>query len=521
MIAVLSAAQMRAFDTDATDRGVPSLVLMENAGRGACDVLARELLGGSCEGKIVAVVCGAGNNGGDGLVVARHLLTRGATVLAWRIGAEDKLTSDARTNHEAFVGSGGSVREIGDAPSPDVLSELVEGLALADVVVDAVFGTGLNRAVAAAHLAVLERMAEAPTPRLALDVPSGMDADRGTAHGFVCRADVTVTFAHAKLGHLTGAGARASGRLHVVDIGVPPLHASADGSATPRDDVSAWLVEARDVASRVPRRDVDAHKYRAGHVAVLGGSPGKLGAAVMTARGAMRAGAGAVTIVTWADVAAAFEARSVETMTARLHRGGELTRDLDAALAGMRAVVAGPGFGVDPDARAALDHVLTTFEGPVVLDADALTAYAGEPESLSGARGPLLLTPHAGELARLLGVTAEDVERDRFAAALSAAERTGAAVLLKGPHTVVASPDGLTTVNATGNPLLATAGSGDVLAGICGALACSLSPHEAGWCGAWLHGAAADAWRTRVGDTGMLASEIADELPAVLRALVG
>jgi NAD(P)H-hydrate epimerase len=352
---------------------------------------------------------------------------------------------------------------------------------------------------------------DARVRKVALDVTSGMNADTGVAMGVAVRADFTVTFAHLKLGHVTGQGAYLSGVVKVVDIGVP---------AAIRAEHSAALTEARDVRAIVSPRPVDSHKYRAGHVAVIAGSPGKVGAALMSAHGALRGGAGAATIVTWPDAATAIESRVVEVMTARIGDGGVLTEELDASLANKRAVVIGPGFGTGARAREAVRHVLGTYKGPIVVDADALTMHAKALEEFAVASGRAILTPHAGELGRLLGITSEEVESDRFAAARLAAVRSASVVALKGPYTVIASPDGRLVVNPTGNPALATAGSGDVLAGLLGALACSLPPFEAAWCAAYLHGAAGDAWKTKNGDRGLLASAIADEVPAVLRDLL-
>jgi NAD(P)H-hydrate epimerase len=299
--------------------------------------------------------------------------------------------------------------------------------------------------------------------------------------------------------------------VRVVDIGVPP---------SLRLDQAAALAEARDVRALLRPRHVDSHKYRAGHVAVLAGSRGKIGAALLAAHGAMRGGAGAATIVTWPDAAAALESRVVEVMTSRIADEGALGEQLDAALANKRAVVVGPGFGTGSRPREAVVHVLETYKGPIVVDADALTMHAGALEVFGSASGRAILTPHAGELARLLGVSSEEVEADRFGAARTAAAKARAVVVLKGPYTVTASPEGRLVVNTTGNPALATAGSGDVLAGLAGALACSLPPFEAAWCAAYLHGAAGDAWKASNGDRGLLASAIGDALPAVMRDLL-
>lgn len=534
MIPVLSRAQMRAFDAHAIELcKVPSLVLMENAGRGAADVIEREIFAGRAEGKRVVLVCGAGNNGGDGFVVGRHLLARGARVEAWLAGDPAKMTADCRANHDAFAGLGGRV----DVVAPAALDPLRVALAAADVVVDALFGTGLDRAIGELFAGVVTFMNDARARKVALDVPSGMNADTGVAMGTAVRADLTVTFAHLKLGHVTGQGKHLSGAVRVVDIGVP---------STLRADHAAGLAEPRDVRALLRPRPVDSHKYRAGHVAVLAGSRGKVGAALLAAHGALRGGAGAATIVTWPEAASAIESRVVEVMTARIGEDGAepgagagagagaadgagagaesakeaLRGQLDHVLANKRAVVMGPGFGTGERAREAVRHVLASYRGPIVADADALTMHAGALADFAVAAGRAILTPHAGELARLLGTTSEEVESDRFTAARTAAARAQSVVLLKGPYTVIAAPDGRLVVNSTGNPALATAGSGDVLAGIAGSLAGALPPFEAAWCAAYLHGAAGDAWKTEHGDRGLLASEIADAVPGVLRDLL-
>jgi len=495
---ILSRAQMRAFDARAIAGGVPGIVLMENAGRGAADVIAREVLGGRVARARVAVVAGTGNNGGDGFVVARHLALRGANVDVLVVGDRAKIGGDARTNHDAFVGVGGSVRAFDAA--------LVAG----DVIVDALFGTGLDRAIEGANAAAVEAMNAARSPVVALDIPSGLDADTGKTHGVVVRAARTVTFAHYKLGLLTPGGAAACGVIHLADIGVPASIASQVG-------IAAHEIEAEDLAAWLVARAPGAHKNDAGHVAVIAGSPGKTGAARMVARGALRAGAGLATIATWTESAAAVEAGVVEAMTARIDRA-DVARSIDLAIAGKRAVVVGPGLGLDADARAAVERALS-FGGPIVVDSDALTLFAGKPEALAASGA--ILTPHPGECARLLGTTTAAVEADRFAAARTLASRARATVLLKGARTIVSSPDGRVAVNATGNAVLATAGAGDVLAGILGAFACTLAPFEAACAAAFVHGVAADAWSATSGDRGLLASEIADLVPRTILALRG
>lgn len=509
MTPVLSRAQMRAFDKHAIDScAVPSVVLMENAGRGATDVLVRELLEGNASHARAIVVCGAGNNGGDGLVIARHLVVRGAHPTVFLCGDANRVSADTRTNLDAWRGLGG---EIHDVPAGGSLDALVAAMAEADVVVDALFGTGLNRPIEGFFADVVRTMNAAPVPRFAVDLPSGLDADTGGTLGVAIEAHVTATFAHHKLGLLTPGGALLAGRVHVVDIGVPAnLVAHVGGSAQ--------LLEASDLTQWIVPRAPGAHKNSAGHVVVVAGSPGKIGAPQLVSHGVMRAGAGLATIATWADAASAVETNVLEVMTARIDpkNPGD---SLDAILAHKQAVVVGPGFGLEDDARMAVEYVLASWHGPIVVDADALTMFAGRPSVFMAAK-KAILTPHPGELARLLGKTTAEVEGDRFRAAREVVAATGAVVVLKGAHTIVASPDSRLAVTPVACPALATAGSGDVLGGIIGAMACRLPTFEAACAGVMLHALAGEAWSKAHGgaDRGMLASEIADTLPQLLPA---
>jgi NAD(P)H-hydrate epimerase len=504
---VLSRAQMRAFDAHAIERcAVPSLVLMENAGRGATDVLVRELLEGNAAAARVIVVCGTGNNGGDGLVIARHLLVRGADPTVALCGDEAKASHDTRANLAAWRGLGGEVIEW---PAGASLEPLRAVLADADVVVDALFGTGLDRPIVEPFAGVVRAMNAALAPKLAVDLPSGLDADTGGTLGVAVEARATATFAHHKLGLLTPGGARLAGRVHVVDIGAP-------GEMVAHVGGSAQLLEPADVRGWTARRAPGAHKNAAGHVVVVAGSPGKVGAPQLAARGAMRAGAGLTTIATWPHAARAIEAHLLEVMTARIDPA-DAAGSLDAVLANKQAVVVGPGFGLGDDARTAVEYVLASWRGPVVVDADALTMFAGRPSVFMAAK-QAILTPHPGELARLLGKTSAEVEADRFHAARELVAASGAVVVLKGAHTIVAAPDSRTAVTPIACPALATAGSGDVLGGIIAAMACSLPPFEAACPGVMLHAMAGEAWSATHGgvDRGLLASEIADELPRLL-----
>jgi NAD(P)H-hydrate epimerase len=508
VIPVLSREQVRAFDRACSeDCQVPSVVLMENAGRGAVDAIERCWPSRPLASARVVVVAGLGNNGGDGFVVARHLLTRRAAVEVFLTGSATQLQGDARAHFNAMCGLGIAHHELSSDLTP--LRAALHG---ATFVVDAVFGTGLSRPVEGAHAAILEALQHAKRPIVALDIPSGLDADTGAALGLALEVDLTVTFAAHKLGLLTPNGARVAGKVVLADIGVPASLAERVGH-------TAGLLERPDVARLLSPRATSTHKNRAGHVVVFAGSPGHVGAAVMCAHGALRAGAGLVTIATWPEAADTLDGRVVEVMTARLSRES-LAESVDDVLARAKVVVIGPGFGKDEASRTVVRYILSRWEGPSVVDADALAMFGDEAEVFASSKGAAVLTPHPGELGTLLGTSAKEVEGDRFAALASCVERARSVTVLKGAHTLIGAPDERPVINASGNSALATAGSGDVLGGTIAALACSLDPFEAAFAGVHLHGLAAEAWSERHGDRGLLAREIADEYPRVIAGLL-
>ncbi|MET0594518.1 MAG: NAD(P)H-hydrate dehydratase, partial [Polyangiaceae bacterium] len=526
---VLSRVQMRAYDQFAVEScHVPGVVLMENAGRGAADIVERILveskagaaIGGAGSSSVpgasasfasraslaksagkAVVVCGAGNNGGDGFVVARHLLSRGFDVICFLTAPAEKVTGDARINHDAYIDLGGSCTEL--HPGGDLAA--FEGeVARSRVTIDALFGTGLARPIDG-HLAeVVNIVNRAGARRVSLDIPSGLDADTGMPLGVAVHAHDTITFGALKLGLLTPDGARLAGQVHLVDLGVPKMVLDKVGHV-------AEVIESRTVASWILPREADVHKHAAGSVLCIAGSAGKIGAALLVGRAAMRAGAGLVTLASWPDAVAALELRVVELMSSRIDRA-DIAGSLDLALAGKRTVVIGPGLGLDQPAKTAVEHVLMSFEGTTIVDADALTVFAGRPEAFAVASGPVILTPHPGEAARLLGVKSHDIEQNRAGAVRELAQRARATVVLKGARTMVAGASGPLYINTTGNPALATAGAGDVLAGIIAALACVMPAERAATAGVHVHGLAADRWRAANdgADRGLLAGELGD-----------
>jgi hydroxyethylthiazole kinase-like uncharacterized protein yjeF len=479
---------------------------MENAGRGATDILVRELFDGDVQRARVVVVAGTGNNGGDGLVVARHLAVRGASPTVFLVGDAAAATPDTRANLAAWRGIGGKTVELSSGAS---LADLRGELSGADVVVDALFGTGLSRAIEGWLAEVIDAMNATESPRFAIDLPSGLDADTGAALGKAVRARATATFAHQKLGLVTPSGSQLAGRVYVADLGVPESIVGLAAS-------SAQLLETADLRRSIRDRSPATYKNASGHVLIVAGSRGKVGAPQLVARGAMRAGAGLATIATWSEAAQAIDSHTLEAMTLRLDRD-DVAGSLDRALEGKQVVVVGPGLGLGDEARTVVEYLLATWRGPIVVDADALTMFAGRPSVLMATKSPIL-TPHSGEMGKLLGRTPREIEGDRFRAARELVAVTGAVVVLKGAHTIVAAPDSRLAVSPVACSALATAGSGDTLGGIIAAMACSLDGFEAACAGVLLHALSGEAWsRAHAGaDRGLLASEIADGLPGML-----
>src|SRR6188768_1108777 len=509
MIPVLSREEMRKFDAHASHAAqVPSLLLMENAGRGAADVIARELGLARGSGARIVVVCGAGNNGGDGFVVARRLLTLGAEPVVYLLVKAERLSGDALSNYHSFLGVGGKVVELLEPNQLSVLSAAIEP---ARAVVDAVFGTGLDRPVSGIFRYAIEFMNGASCPIFALDLPSGLDADTGGVLGVAVRAGTTITFAHAKLGLLTPSGSQHAGKLHTADIGVPDTGLAMGG-------YSAEIVEASDVLSALVARSITTHKGSAGRVLVIAGSPGKIGAALLAAQGALRAGAGLVTIAALPETAALPDQRVLEVMTARIDPE-RIEDSLDEMLERTDSLAVGPGLGLGATARRIVDHVALRVPKTKVLDADAISHFAGRAEALRGAAGEVVLTPHAGEMARIVGGSAADVEADRFGTLARAVALTESVVLLKGHRTLVGATEERVAINVTGSGVLATGGSGDVLTGILAAFAALLDIRRAAYVAAYVHGIAAERCSLPGVDRGVLAHEIADQVPFALGAL--
>ena len=508
-----SPEQMQGIDRRMIEgHGVPGLLLMENAA-----VMTVQAMGErwpAVEYPRAAVVCGGGNNGGDGLAIARLLYGRGYRVRAWLLQEPASLKGDAAAN-------AGYAQQLG-IPLEDGadIAKLKEGLHAADIVVDAVFGTGLTREVTGVYADAIEAINSAGKPVTAVDIPSGIDGGTGQVWGCAVKADLTVTYGLAKTGQVLYPGRSHTGELLVAPIGIAPdcVEQAGPFDYTYGDD---------EIRELVPRRTMTAHKGDCGHVGIIAGSAGMAGAAGLSAMGAVRGGAGRVSMA--CPVSAYEAAVSVvpEAMGAALPADdtGRLSvdalGDIDAFLAGKDAVALGPGWGRGGDLSDIARHILASCPLSMVVDADGLYAVKDMPRIWADRKGPTVITPHPGEMAYLTGESARTIAGDPMAAARSYAQRHGIVVVLKGAATVVTSPEGSAYINGTGNPGMATGGSGDVLSGLIAALmGQGMEAYWAAILGVWLHGRSGDIASAHTGIWSLKASDIADTLPDAWRSVI-
>ncbi len=479
---------------------IPGLTLMENAGRAAAAVILSKY---PCAEKI-AVVCGSGNNGGDGFVVARHLRCAGKDVVVYLTEKKEQYRADARINLDSLLLAETPVKELSGKNPP---------LKNVDVVVDAIFGTGLSRKVSGFHEKLIKSVNRASAPPVCLDIPSGLCADSGRPMGTAVRAETTVTFATPKLGMCVYPGVDYVGDLYVADITVPKIL---------EKDIPFELLTFKKCAGLLRERAGDSHKGTYGHLLVLAGSPGKSGAAVLCASAALRAGSGLVTLGVPKSIFSAVEEKTVEVMSAPLddcedgtispEAYSEVTERLSA---GKTTWAIGPGMSTSPATAEFLEKTLKRCRAPVVLDADALNIISKNPASLGKIKAPVVITPHPKEMSRLCGITTKDVQNNRVGICSQFARKHSCHVVLKGARTVISCPSGKTFINPTGNPTMATAGTGDVLTGVIGGLLSQgYRPQDACSLGVFLHGHAADLLFEETETAGFTASDISRKIPA-------
>jgi NAD(P)H-hydrate epimerase len=529
---VLTAAEMREVDRLTTERyGIPGIQLMETAGTRVADACDRFVGDAATRPAKVAVLCGKGNNGGDGLVAARHLQSHGAQVRVYLFAEPRELRGDAATDLQRWTATGKSVTSVTDETA---WQTAWPEIANANVILDAIFGTGFRGAVtgviakAISDINFHSQNATAAWPALilAVDTPSGLPSDGQPAEGTVVHAHKTITFTAPKPGQLISRDSAAVGMLEVADIGSPALLIEEIGKGSLR-----W-VEPQEFAQLPLVRTVDSHKGLYGHALVVAGSLGKSGAAVMAGYAALRAGAGLVTVASPDVVLPIVASAHPELMTEPLAATADGTAAIqnlvqqrfERIAEGKTVLALGPGLGLQSETQDFIRKIALQTELPLVLDADGLNAFAGNADSLRDRKTRFLaITPHPGEMARLMMCSTKDVQEDRVKTAQEGARRWNAYVILKGSHTIIASPDGHIFVNTSGNPGLAKGGSGDVLTGVLAALTAQFKTDD--WTrvlalGVYLHGKAAELATRSSDESGVLATEVAAAVPQARHQLL-
>lgn len=500
------------------------MVLMELAGLGATNMLL-ELMEGMPA--VVTIICGPGNNGGDGLVIARHLYRAGVSISVFALSssADGKGGSrESKTNREILEKLG--VEIINVSKEKDL--EIVEAaIAESSAVVDALLGTGLDRPVEGLYAKAIELMNNSGVPVLAVDVPSGINSDTGQVMGIATHVAATATFGTIKPGLLCHPAAELAGELRIIDIGLPMPETLPEElrDSLPQLEIPRWwLATAYDIESHLPRRPVDGHKGDFGHVLFVAGSAGMSGASLMAAKSCLRAGAGMSILATTNSLLKNLPGEEIVYKGLSETESGSIAKsaigELEAEMERAGVMVIGPGLSSDEETIEFVQELVKKVSVPCIIDADGLNALSRNPKVLENAEGPFIFTPHPKELSRLTGKSVREIQADRIRSAQEAAKRFGAIIVLKGANSVVATPDDDVYVVPTGNSGMATAGSGDVLSGIiAGLLAQGMRRMWAAVAGTYIHGAAGDMAAMELGEDGMIAGDILNCVPAVLKML--
>ena len=498
--------------------GIPGLELMEKAGRGATRVLLDQFDAHTKAG--VGIICGKGNNGGDGFVIARCLAEKGIAVSVYLLAKTAALKGDAAANYNRLAPLNVEIIEI---PDEDAFSKIKPRLSDHGLLVDAILGTGLTSDVRGLFKTVINFINELNRDGVAVfavDIPSGLNADTGQPCGTCIRAQGTATFGLAKIGHFTYPGAEYTGSLEIIDIGIP-------GSVVQAVGPKQSLLTSAQIRTYLQPRSPDAHKGRTGHLLVIAGSPGKTGAAAMTAVSAMRAGAGLVTLGIAKSLNPILEAQVLEVMTAPLpeSQNGILAAgaldSIKKLAAGKTCLAIGPGIGQARGTQSLARKIISQSRIPVVIDADGLNNLAGQTQLLKRLKAPAVLTPHPGEMARLMDVTPAEIQQNRLQCARNFATNFKVHLVLKGAATVIAHPDGSAYINSTGNPGMASGGMGDVLTGVlAGFITQGFTPEAATHAAVYLHGAAADTLAKTIGPVGYLAGEVMNAIPGEIKKIL-
>ncbi|MGC1456124.1 MAG: NAD(P)H-hydrate dehydratase [Nitrospirota bacterium] len=507
---IVTAQQMKNIDRRAIRVfGIPGMVLMENAAAAAATAMEKFFDG--LQGVKVGIICGKGNNGGDGVALARRLRISGVPVRVALLASFGAVKGEAKAN--LFILRKTDVEIVQNASA----RSLADIIAWSDVLVDAMLGVGLSSPLKGAYAQAVNMINASANPVVAIDIPTGIDADTGGVLGTAIKADLTVTMAFLKRGLVLYPGAEYAGTVRVADLGMP-------SEVAEKEDISVSLLDRGSVRGVISSRLPDAHKGDFGHLMIVAGSPGKAGAAIMSARGALRAGAGLVSVavpnnlvpIIQSQVAEAMAVPSAESIEGTLGIGAE--EELLKAMGKMSACAIGPGLSTHYETVQAVRSLVQRLSIPAVIDADGLNALVGFTDILKRAKASLILTPHPGEMGRLLGISSADVQRDRISIASTFARKHRVTVVLKGAATVVATPHGWVFVNSTGNPGMASGGTGDALTGMIGGLlAQGYSASQAACLGVYLHGRAGDLAAAEKGEASMIAGDLIEKIAEALK----
>jgi len=517
---VVSAGQMRSIDSKVINSfGIPGIVLMENAALAVVREIKNILIPEekkSLRGQKAVILVGKGNNGGDGLAVARHLSVLGMEVNVFFFANPGDLGGDAKLNFDVFQKMGGKIVLVEDEKQIRLFKL---ALMQSQVAVDALYGTGFKGDIPEVMVSFIDELNKAELPVVCVDIPSGLEADTGKVHRIAVRGDMTVTFGLAKLGHFLGEGPMYTGRLAIDQISIPEQIIN-------EEKIFAYLLTDEVIKPLIPVRHSQGHKGTHGRAVLIGGSVGMSGAIMLAGRSAQRCGVGLLQIVVPEAIAETVDLGVMEATVWPAQDFEMLTGNswafISERLNGASACAVGPGLRQTESFLPVIKNILDETDVPVILDADALNLISREPELLSSrkGKGTLILTPHPGEMARLCGCSIAEVQENRMKLAVSKALDWGAIVVLKGAGTIVASPDGRIFLNITGNAGLGTGGTGDVLTGaILSWVAQGVPPLGAACMGVYLHGKAADLLKQQYGLSGYTASEVADQFPKVRKEI--
>ena len=514
---VVTAEEMRIIDRRTIEGySIPGSVLMERAGLAVASRIKEAF-----SPRKVIIIAGSGNNGGDGLVVARNLYNEGWDVKVFLTAKPEDLKGDALLQYRIAVKFGLKIY-----PINEFLTNYSSLITRHCILVDALLGTGISKKVTGLLSEVISYLNRSNVPIISVDIPSGISSDNGQIMGEAVRADCTVTFGLPKRGHLLYPGAQHSGKLFIEDIGFPK-------ELLISEKLHIELLTKDKVSLLIPKRLRYSHKGNYGHVLIVAGSKGKTGAAIMAAKACLRSGAGLVTLGIPKSLADVFQSRVTEEMILALPDKGDGTLSQRAARVILNflneratTLAIGPGIGISSDTKKLMEILIKTSTTPMVIDADGINSLKGERAMFSKLKAPIILTPHPGEMARLLGkqkgvsVKTQDIERNRINVPFSFAKETGTYLVLKGVPTIIAGPDGMAYINSTGNPGMASAGTGDVLTGMISAfLSQGLSPTHASILGVYMHGFAGDSAAAEKGEHPLIATDIIEKIPFAFHSL--